>query len=348
MTVPQPAPLSPGSPIFSSPSVTPTEQAERPSAFLSLEDPVVQASAAVVESRLPGDDLTSRLLRSTFRHFGEVAPVTLSAVAAHFFTTPQRIPAPPRERAHIADADHESVRTSVGRLAISRWAAAAFPWESPARATVVLLHGWQGRGSQLCAFVDPLRTAGFDVVAIDGPGHGNSTGNRADVGTFSIALREVVDFLNASGPSVRGVVAHSMGAGAAALAATDGLDVDGLALIAPPQSVATVTDDFARALGLTAKTEHSLKSRLRRRFHPYLWDRVAIDRRVQDLAMDALIVHDVDDMEVPFARGHAVAAAWPRARLVPTQGLGHRRILRDPQVVETIVSFLAPFAGAWH
>jgi pimeloyl-ACP methyl ester carboxylesterase len=310
------------------------------SRLLSPEDPLVASRAAVLEPGLPGDDFTTRMVKSTFKHLGEIAPDLLAGMAEHLFTTPKRIPAPPRERAHVRAAHHSRQTTSVGTLALSHWSAAELPWERPAAQTVLLLHGWQGRGSQLYAFIDPLLQAGYDVVAIDGPGHGRSTGGRADVGTFSIALREVARALANTGPAVTAVVAHSMGAGAAALAVADGLVVDAAVLIAPPRSVATVTDDFSTALGLSDKTEQAFKKRLQDRFHPYLWDRVAIDARVAGVSARALIVHDVDDVEVPFARGSAVAAAWPGATLLPTCGLGHRRILRDDAVVEAAVDFI--------
>lgn len=314
---------------------------DRSAPFLTLDDPAVIASSALTEARIPGDDVATRVVRSTFKHLGEVAPTLLSAMAERLFLQPKRIPAPPRERAHIAAAEHRRIETSVGTLAVARWAAAELPWERPARQTVLLMHGWQGRGSQLCAFVDPLLALGFDVVAIDGPGHGRSTGDRSDVGTFSMALREVGAVLMAEGAVFGGVIGHSMGAGAAALAVADGLPVDAVVLIAPPRSVATVTDDFATALGLSKKTEQALRARLKSRFHPYLWDRVALDDRVANASARALIVHDVDDVEVPFARGRAVADAWPGATLLPTQGLGHRRVLRDEGVVDAAVSFIA-------
>jgi hypothetical protein len=43
--------------------------------------------------------------------------------------------------------------------------------------------------------------------------------------------------------------------------------------------------------------------------------------------------------------GAAIAAAWPGAELVTTEGLGHRRILRDPAVVARVTDFLAADLG---
>ena len=56
---------------------------------------------------------------------------------------------------------------------------------------------------------------------------------------------------------------------------------------------------------------------------------------------DALLVfHDHDDREVPFAHGDRLAATWPDAELRTTEGLGHRRILRDPDVLAEAVAFV--------
>ena len=54
-----------------------------------------------------------------------------------------------------------------------------------------------------------------------------------------------------------------------------------------------------------------------------------------------LVVHDKDDRETAWQDGADIAAKWPNATLRTTTGLGHNRILRDPAVVESVVSFLA-------
>jgi pimeloyl-ACP methyl ester carboxylesterase len=54
----------------------------------------------------------------------------------------------------------------------------------------------------------------------------------------------------------------------------------------------------------------------------------------------ALIVHDRDDPDVPYAHGEEIARAWPGAELMTTSGLGHRSVLRDPEVIRRTVSFL--------
>jgi pimeloyl-ACP methyl ester carboxylesterase len=64
------------------------------------------------------------------------------------------------------------------------------------------------------------------------------------------------------------------------------------------------------------------------------------DRIARSLPQPVLIVHDRDDGDVPVADAQAIAAAWAGARLVVTQGLGHRGVLRSSEVVHHLLEFL--------
>jgi pimeloyl-ACP methyl ester carboxylesterase len=62
---------------------------------------------------------------------------------------------------------------------------------------------------------------------------------------------------------------------------------------------------------------------------------------VRGLSVPALVIHDADDVSVPWQQGEMIAAAWPGARFMKTQGLGHGRILRNRDVVEAAVTFIS-------
>jgi hypothetical protein len=59
-----------------------------------------------------------------------------------------------------------------------------------------------------------------------------------------------------------------------------------------------------------------------------------------DQSAALLVLHDFADREVHFTHGEALASAWPGARLRSLQNLGHRRMLREPSVLDEIVDFL--------
>lgn len=62
----------------------------------------------------------------------------------------------------------------------------------------------------MVGFVEPLLRAGFRVAAVDGPAHGRSPGQRADLLRFSEAVHTAI---RTWGPA-SGVIAHSFGAAA--------------------------------------------------------------------------------------------------------------------------------------
>jgi pimeloyl-ACP methyl ester carboxylesterase len=208
--------------------------------------------------------------------------------------------------------------------------------------TVYLMHGWAGSGDQLTPFVAPLVSRGFRVVAFDAPSHGASApggyGPRSStIPEFADALTEVTA---AHGPA-HAVIAHSMGCTAAAIAVCDGLRVGRLVFLAPMASPASYAGHFATTLGFGPRILRRLITRVERRVGAPMrhFDVPELGRAI---AMPkTLIVHDRDDASTPVADADAIAATWTDSRLHVTSGLGHRRILRDPEVVAEVVDFVA-------
>jgi len=206
---------------------------------------------------------------------------------------------------------------------------------------VYLVHGWGGWGGQLVGFVQPLVEAGYRVVAFDSLSHGESEPGafgrrRSTLVEMAGVLAAVVDAL---GPAA-GLVAHSLGGTAAALALRSGLKSDRVVLIAPMADPTPYLAAFVRGLGFGPRVLARTRARIEHRtgvgFGELNVPRMAAGMDTPPL----LVVHDVDDREVPWSDGSAVAAAWPDATLVSTTGLGHRRLLRDPLVLAEVASFL--------
>lgn len=208
---------------------------------------------------------------------------------------------------------------------------------------VYLLHGWAGHRRQFAALVEPLVRAGFRVIAIDAPGHGESGPGRHGRGRA-----DMLDFIGALGSAAarhgqpHAVIGHSFGASAVAVAALDGLRAERLVLIAPVANVASGLDFFARISGLGSRTRSRMVSRMERVIgRPVADFDIALRSAECEELPPALVIHDTQDKEVPFGNGALVGGAWPGGRLVPTEGLGHKRILRDAGLVSTVTGFVA-------
>ncbi|WP_238019733.1 alpha/beta fold hydrolase [Dactylosporangium sp. AC04546] len=243
----------------------------------------------------------------------------------------------PRSRSRAAGTPVPGRRLTVplwdGHLVAESWG------DGP---VVYLVHGWGGRRADLTGLVPPLTAAGFRVVAFDGPAHGESGAGPMGAGRttfdeFSTALAALAD---TAGPA-HAVVAHSGGCVAVALALADGFPARRVAFVAPMADIHDTTHEFARRAGFGERVRVRLvariESRVGRSMAAYAVPTIArgLDRP------PLLLVHDRDDAEIGPKASADIARAWPGAETVTTAGLGHRRILRDPAVLDRISGFVA-------
>lgn len=266
-------------------------------------------------------------LRVGFAAAGAISPELAGAGAARLFLSTRRHPVPERDRAQLQTARRWQLESEWGPLA-------AWTWGPEAGPTIALLHGWEGRASQLGAFVPPLVAAGFRVVGIDGPGHGESPGRSSSLVALAKALRTLGNHL---GPFA-GVVAHSAGAVSTIHALKRGLAAERLVCVAPGVDLDGYAREFARLFGLSAAVSGSMRRRIERRLG-VSWEELDPRSAPADRRVPLLVIHDRNDREAPFAGGAALSKAWG-ARLIATEGLGHTRILRNESVVAQATEFL--------
>jgi pimeloyl-ACP methyl ester carboxylesterase len=291
---------------------------------------------SMIKSTIVRTDTTPNpLLRAAGRGLSAVAPALAARLAARLFVTPPRHARPGREARALATARASVVEVGERRLRTWSWG------DGP---TVLLVHGWGGRGGQLTSFVEPLVARGFSVTTFDAPAHGDSDGREATLPDLVAALRTVA---RRHAP-IHGVIAHSVGAAATARALYEDVRAGAVVFLGPPADLVTASFRFADLLGLSRRVRELMQRRLEARVG-LPWEAFDVTRLAECQATPLLVIHDRGDAEVPWQQGTAIARAWPGAELLATDGLGHRRILRDPAVVDAATSFIGsrPVAEPW-
>lgn len=284
-------------------------------------------TAATVNQEL-SRPISLTVIRGAMRVLSAAAPGMASRVAADLFMKPRRYPTPRREQSVLEGSTPFTVRVGASST-VQAWRFGEGP-------VVVLAHGWEGRGSQLAPFIEPLVARGHSVVTFDAPAHGASPGSRSSLPHFAWALRSVTDACG----SAHAIVAHSLGCAAATLALHDGLSVERLAFLAPPLNPVDYTARFADVLGLDDSILSGMRMRIEERFLRK-WSDYSLEESAREMKTPLLVIHDRDDRDTFWSEGAALAAAWPGARLMTTEGLGHRRVLRDARVIEEVTRFVA-------
>ena len=209
--------------------------------------------------------------------------------------------------------------------------------------TVYLVHGWGGRGSQLAAFVEPLVATGRRVVLFDAPAHGDSDpGPAGPRRTHGVEFGRALDAVFARFGPAEAVVAHSLGTIATYLSLRFGwLGTARLVLLAPMVEAGSLFDQFQAALGFGARTRRAFDREVDAFVGIPVTEFDAVHQAAHVDPLPTLVVHDVGDRQTPYADAERLVRALPHAQLVTTEGLGHRRILRDPDVVGQVVAFVS-------
>jgi pimeloyl-ACP methyl ester carboxylesterase len=208
--------------------------------------------------------------------------------------------------------------------------------------TVYLMHGWGGRGSQFGAMVEPLLESGHRVVMLDAPAHGDSDhGPAGPRRTNGLEFAKALDAVFCRFGPAEAVIAHSLGTIATYLALRFGwLGTKRLVLIAPMVESQSLFNQFQAALGFGERT--------RRAFDRSILGWVGIpvaefDARFQAAHVDpvpTLVITDRGDRQTPYEDVVDFAEAID-APLVTTEGMGHRKVLRDRRVIACVVEFVS-------
>ena len=263
-------------------------------------------------------------MRTTNQVIGTIAPRLTGALARRLLMRPQQYTPREAERAALATAERITLRFGLSAL---RWGAPG--------PVVLMMHGWSGRPTQFRHLVAPLVAAGRQVIALDAPAHGRSPGDEAHPLAFAEAVLEAAGELK----HVESVVGHSMGGAAVMLALAQQRFADRAVVFGSPAAMSRVLERFARTIALPRAAKRAFLEIVDRHVGVPARE-LDVTRYESALTIPGLVVHDRDDDSVPFCEAEAIARAWPRARLIATQGLGHRRVLSDPGVVAAATRFL--------
>ncbi|MEV6109504.1 alpha/beta hydrolase [Streptomyces sp. NPDC051940] len=271
---------------------------------------------------------TRTLLRVSLNSLSTVAPRLAGRGVFWLFRHPlTRMKVTPVEQRLLDAACHGSVSVRGKNVVTYAWGDGERP--------VLVLHGWQSRASHLAAFITALRERGYTPVTFDAPGHGASEGRAATL----LDYREVIGRLSREHGPFEAIVAHSLGAAAAFLALRDGAARTGrLVAVSGLSDFDYVLDYFCTDLGLRPRLRAELRDRIERVLfpgEPEVWRRFDAADSPEEITARMLLIHDERDRYIRIEQSHKTAAAYgEQARLHVTSGLGHRRILGDPEVVK--------------
>ena len=262
-----------------------------------------------------------------FKVSSTIAPTLASKWAQEIFLRPRRIPLSQKEADIMSTAKIETLQS--GRK--------VYFWGNNPKAPIIgLVHGWESRAVAFHKWIPLFIEQGFQVMGWDGPAHGQSPGVKTSAPEIAKALAADLCELQIKPYAL---VGHSLGGVVLGLLNQHHSLPKKIVLISSPSNIVGVFDRFYSAIGLGKNSQiHFLKT---------IETQTGISLEMGSLKnmklnqeTDLLVIHDTEDREVPFEDFHELQKSWKNAKFIATDGLGHRRILRDVSVGHEISQFL--------
>ncbi|TGL86504.1 alpha/beta hydrolase [Leptospira congkakensis] len=259
--------------------------------------------------------------------FAKRKPKFFGYVAAGYFLSTQKQKPSRKEMDVLALAEQKEFQEKEHRIQY-------FHWKGEGK-TILLVHGWNGHTGNFSRIVPALIEEGYNVIGIDLPGHGFSTGRYSNI---VLSAKMVCRLVNEIGnPDY--IITHSFGGAVATVAQELGVLADKLIYIAPPLKLEILRKSFSDYYRLSEEEQESMRSILERKVSQPL-SSLDLGATGPKMNNSLLVIHDEDDLEIPFSMGLAVSKAWKQSKLIKTKGLGHKMILRTESVKDEILSFL--------
>jgi len=199
---------------------------------------------------------------------------------------------------------------------------------------VLLVHGWESNASRWETFLPYLKKSGSTIIALDGPGHGLSSGKEFSVPRYAEFVDVVVKKYKP-----RFLIGHSMG-GATSLYYQhlyQNESIEKLVLLGSPSDLQTLIFNYAKLLSLNMKAVSMIENHFLEHFKIKMEE---FSGRIfgSKIKIKGLIAHDIEDDVVSFEEAKKIASSWKHATFIETKGLGHS--MHDDILYKKIYTFL--------
>lgn len=199
---------------------------------------------------------------------------------------------------------------------------------------VLLAHGWESHAARWQTLIKSLIEQGIEVVALDAPAHGQSSGNRFTVVGYAAFLSPVIQHY---GPQI--LIGHSAGAMAAIyyLALHQQGIINRLAVLGTPAELTDLIMAFQKVLPFNQKVLRGMDTIFQDRFGIPM-SGFSVKKYARELNVPGLVIHDMEDSIAPFSGGMAIHQNWKHSHWISTTGLGHS--LQSSKINEILIKFV--------
>lgn len=249
------------------------------------------------------------------------------ATAFNLFCTPRKGKTLPQEKDFLASADSVKINTNNHDIQL-------YHWEGSGK-TIILLHGWESNSYRWRFLVPLLQEEGYNILAVDAPAQGGSSGKYLSVPLYTDCLKDIAEIYN---PEV--IIGHSLGGMTAIYYQylQQSPNIEKIIALGPPSELNLFMKGFQNTLGLSDAFMVKMNTYLYNRFGFYAED-FSIANFAKKLDVQGLLVLEKYDDLAPYVLSIKIARNWEKCELFTVEKVGHS--LQSPNINKKIIASLA-------
>ncbi len=246
--------------------------------------------------------------------------------AFNLFCSPQKGRVRPEEEDFLEDAKLEKVLTKGHKIQ-------TYQWEGSGD-TILLLHGWESNSYRWRSLVAELQNTNFNIIAVDAPGQGYSSGKYLSVPLYMDCIQDIIEKHQ---PTV--VIGHSLGGMTAIYNQYTHPEssVEKLVALGPPSELSFFMKGFQNTLDLSVQFMSKMDEYLFGRFGFYAAG-FSIAKFAENLKIPGLLILEKNDELAPYKYSKRIADNWNKCELYTVENVGHS--LQSDAINKKILSYL--------
>jgi pimeloyl-ACP methyl ester carboxylesterase len=237
-------------------------------------------------------------------------------------------------KGQITDLQARFLETSVKQtLQFKSQQIMTYHWQGTGE-TILLAHGWESNSGRWKSLIKHLQKKHHTIIALDAPAHGNSGSDRFNAILYSEFIHTVAQHYQ---PKI--IVGHSVGGMASVFFQNKYQikSIEKLILLGSPSDFKDILRRYTDMLGYNQRVSNQLNTIIKKRFGASP-DSFSTAKYIENIHSKGLIIHDEDDLIIPFNDALKINSNFKNSKLIITKGFGHS--LNHKKVTQHISDFI--------
>lgn len=247
-------------------------------------------------------------------------------MALKLFSSPRRVKLKELEKDFLMTAFIEDVKYEHLNIMTYRWLGN--------RETILLAHGWESNSFRWKTLIEKLTALDYNVISLDAPAHGRSSGKVFNAILYSECINVVVKKFDANV-----VIGHSVGGMATAFFQQKYQipTINKLVFLGAPSNFVGVFSRYVTMMSYNNRVSKAMNHLIEERFQKKP-DYFNAAKLAENINAAGLIIHDELDKIIPFSDAEDYNTFYKKSKLISTKGFGHG--LKSEEVHNHILDFI--------